>query len=449
MEEVNVSRAEKRYGSSMEEKDMGRAQRRYEPSVEEINMGRTKKGYGHSVEEKNMGRAERRYGPSVEEITMGRAERRYGPSMEEISVGHAGKRRQGSSCEEEDVENTERNQHRALSTLAWKGRTGPAPALEADEGDRVPSDGEDTNTGSSAEEDKEETNAEYAKRKNEPQDLTTSSGSGDLKRHRGESATSATYKLNQLYTSCDGEVQALIAHCMALPAERPLEVSLDILDDHYGEERTYMDQLIGLRIGREKKGKCSQHIKDILTFVKRETKRIENARILRKKYNTEIRKTHGRKQESREDIVENYKGRAHSYGEKHDPKSQLSPRAWEVSLTTQTRPYMRPAGPGGSRYYANKCRLCGSNHPLHMCALSRSLSIEHRRSIVRTQGRCFNCLGDNHLVKDCKARPCDIDNCKGWYSRWLHETLPQNLPHIKGDEGSEQREGFQASDNKE
>ncbi|XP_063849463.1 uncharacterized protein LOC135093828 [Scylla paramamosain] len=250
--------------------------------------------------------------------------------------------------------------------------------------------------------------------------------------------------LTQLYA----QLTALISFAENLGYLNKIDNTPTIRDFMLKLDDAMQDRWITYWLG--KKGKYNQHVKDVLKFVKKETKRIENAHILREKYNTETRKAHGREQESREDIAENYKRRACSYGEKHDPKSQLRPRALEVSLTTQTRPYMRPAGPGGSRYYANKCRLCGPSHPLHMCALFRSLSIEHRKSIVRTQGRCFNCLGDNHLVKDCKARPCDIDNCKRWHSRWLHETPSRNLPHIRrGDEGPEQREGFQASDNKE
>lgn len=57
-----------------------------------------------------------------------------------------------------------------------------------------------------------------------------------------DSSASAMQKLNQLYASCDSEVQNLIAHCMALPAHRGLQVALETLDERFGDE--YMNQMM-------------------------------------------------------------------------------------------------------------------------------------------------------------------------------------------------------------
>lgn len=544
--EENVESAGKRYGPFVEERNMELAV--YGPSTEEMNGERAGSRYGPSMEEINTERAGKQYGPSMEEINMKCCGKRDGPSVEEINTERAGKR-YGPSMQEINQERAESgpSTEKRAGRNIWRNKGGHGPSRWA------PSSGEDSNTGSSAEEDEEESNSTFVRmkgRKNGSQDIATGSGTRNLKRRRSGSrealietvrlmqaklprlekgsvdkywafkqqfqdfvldsaTTSAGYKLNQLYTNCDGEVQTLISHCMALPAGRALKEALKILDDHFGDERTYMDQsreriLTGPTIGEHdyqaltqlyaqltallsfaknmgylnevdntptirdimlrlddamqtrwntywsgKKGKRSQRVKDVLKFVKKETKRIESARRLKKKYNTETRKTHGREQERREETPGNYR-RTQSYEEKHQSRSQFKPRAREVCLTTQTRPYVKPAGPGGSRYDANKCRLCGSGHSLYMCPLFRSLSVEHRRSIVRTQGRCFNCLGDTHLVKDCKARPCDIDNCKGWHSRWLHESTSRNLSQVKGEsnEEPEQRRMSQALDMK-
>ncbi|MPC89425.1 hypothetical protein E2C01_084371 [Portunus trituberculatus] len=57
-----------------------------------------------------------------------------------------------------------------------------------------------------------------------------------------DSTVSDTHKLNRLFTSCSEEVQEMIELCMALPANRGLEVALKILDERFGDERMYMNQ---------------------------------------------------------------------------------------------------------------------------------------------------------------------------------------------------------------
>ena len=500
-------------------------------SDEEWNMEPTETSQdGSSGEGMSMGRADnmeragKDYGPLKEGMSMGRADNMEragkddGPLNERMAVG--------SDERDSSIEiGTERGEKRPRSTSY------------------VSSSGEDTNSESSNGEAEEETNVGYTKRrKNRTRNDAIGPDREGVKGRRSEggealietvrlmqanlpklqagsierywafkrqfkelyldSSTSVAHKLSQLYNNCDGEMQALIAHCMTLPAYRGLQVALEILDDHFGDDKTYMHQTMqriidGPTIGENdyrlltqlraqltslisfaenqgyiqeidnsptirevmlklddamqarwtvywagKKSNRSQHIQDVLQFVKKETRRIEHTRLLKKKQVTEPRKVHGKGPESQGDTSESYRRGPQGY------KSQFKTRSREVSLATQTRPYMKPAGTGVGRYDASKCRLCGSNHALQGCAIFRSLPAHHRKTIVWTQGRCFKCLSDTHLVKDCRARSCDIDNCNEGHSRWLHEAQPQNVQKITK-EGPEQHDKSQTSDNRE
>jgi len=262
---------------------------------------------------------------------------------------------------------------------------------------------------------------------------------------------------------------------MALPAERGLKVALKILDKRFGDENTYMNQsreklirgpkirenhhrplstmcaqltsfisfaenlnklteidnqptirYIVLRLDDAmqsrwsvywtgKRGERTQHIKDVLKFLERETKRIENELVLKENYNTETQRLYIGTQETQREGT--------SAGMKRNHKYPIKPHTREVSLITQSEPPTRFIG---SRGVTNRCRLCGENHTLSLCDVFRVLHVDHRRKIVRAQGKCFVCLKESHMAKDCRARPCGVDNCNGRHSRWLHETSPDN-----------------------
>ena len=284
---------------------------------------------------------------------------------------------------------------------------------------------------------------------------------------------SDAYKLNQLHAHCDWEVQNYIAHCMALPAERGLKVALETLDERLGDERRYMNHsrelvIRGPKIGENdfqalstlcakltsfisfaehlgklseidnpptirdvmrrlddamqnrwnaiwtgKRGKRTPSIKDVLKFVKKETERVENNMVLKETHSMITQRSSGLEREAREE-TSRQRGVAAA---RQDSKPMTKPPNRDISLTTQPRPNVRFRDNQVSR---GKCRLCNGNHNLPSCETFRSLSIEHRRRVVRAQGRCFMCLSDNHLAKDCRARLCDVNNCNGRHSRWLH-----------------------------
>lgn len=105
-------------------------------------------------------------------------------------------------------------------------------------------------------------------------------------------------------------------------------------------------------------------------------------------------------------------------GERLEAKPSAKSRVHDVMLTSQDRAQGRFES---GRVSGDKCRLCGEGHTLPSCPTFRLLPVDHRKRIVKAQGKCFMCLRDNHLVRDCRARPCDIENCNGRHSRWLHK----------------------------
>lgn len=52
-----------------------------------------------------------------------------------------------------------------------------------------------------------------------------------------------------------------------------------------------------------------------------------------------------------------------------------------------------------------ECRLCADSHRIVLCPVFKSLSPEQRRCVAAVQQRCFLCLKDNHIARDCKAKP--------------------------------------------
>ncbi|XP_045123675.1 LOW QUALITY PROTEIN: uncharacterized protein LOC123511683 [Portunus trituberculatus] len=290
------------------------------------------------------------------------------------------------------------------------------------------------------------------------------------------SSASAMHKLNQLYSSCDWEVQQLIVHCMVLPASQGLKMALEILDERFGDKNMYLNQSremiingpairetdykalsqlcarltsyissaenfgklteidntstirdILLRLDSAmrirwnahwtgKRANRTQRIKDVLQFVK-ETKRVEIDIVLRGKSDTEFQRLHRREPDSTEMRGGPSKSPS-TFSMKRDTKRLAKPQGSEMYLTNQTRPYVKY---GRENAGSDKCRLCGESHTLPLCTTFRSLPVHHRKKVVRAQGRCFMCLQGNHLVKDCRVRPCDIKDCKGRHSSWLHE----------------------------
>ncbi|XP_045122633.1 uncharacterized protein LOC123511084 [Portunus trituberculatus] len=98
---------------------------------------------------------------------------------------------------------------------------------------------------------------------------------------------------------------------------------------------------------------------------------------------------------------------------KREQRHHIRQQVRETSMATHTESH---TGYGES--------LCGDNHGLLACSTFRLLPVEHRRRVVKAQGRCFICLKNSHLAKNCKARSCDINDCNGKHSRWLHSPAP-------------------------
>ena len=70
---------------------------------------------------------------------------------------------------------------------------------------------------------------------------------------------------------------------------------------------------------------------------------------------------------------------------------------------------------------------CNENHWLPRCDKFRKLSIEERKTFVRNNKLCLNCLTTGHFVRDCpKSSFCKVEGCTGKHSTFLHPKQPSN-----------------------
>ncbi|XP_070529962.1 uncharacterized protein [Cardiocondyla obscurior] len=76
------------------------------------------------------------------------------------------------------------------------------------------------------------------------------------------------------------------------------------------------------------------------------------------------------------------------------PAAAVSP----VSAPANAHHVSSPAGP------ASRCPICQARHYFNSCPSFVKGSLSHRRSLVQTHKRCFNCLGGNHVSRDCPSK---------------------------------------------
>lgn len=69
------------------------------------------------------------------------------------------------------------------------------------------------------------------------------------------------------------------------------------------------------------------------------------------------------------------------------------------------------------RYYCVYCKY--TNHNIYKCVRFIRLTISDRKSFASSNKLCFNCLGDAHLVAQCKAKRCG--ECSGRHHTLLHD----------------------------
>lgn len=89
--------------------------------------------------------------------------------------------------------------------------------------------------------------------------------------------------------------------------------------------------------------------------------------------------------------------------------------------TEAAGPYQRrPAGQVTES--AGPCPACGGDHSsLPGCRTFRGMTPSARKNVTRTGNRCYVCLNPGHDGRECTAAGCNVDNCGGRHSRWLHD----------------------------
>ena len=92
-------------------------------------------------------------------------------------------------------------------------------------------------------------------------------------------------------------------------------------------------------------------------------------------------------------------------------------------------------GPGVSKP-ADVCLHCKGPHVVEKCVRFRTVEPRVKRALVRSNNRCWKCLGSGHLARDC---PCDpkCDECSGPHHTSLHDIqVPRVSPVVAGVDAS-------------
>ena len=78
------------------------------------------------------------------------------------------------------------------------------------------------------------------------------------------------------------------------------------------------------------------------------------------------------------------------------------------------------------------CTLCDATHQLFKCDVYLKMEPKERLKLIKTEKRCFNCLGIDHGVKTCRSRhKCFSKDCHMKHHTTLHQALnkPRQRPH--------------------
>ncbi|XP_042867563.1 uncharacterized protein LOC122250277 [Penaeus japonicus] len=291
----------------------------------------------------------------------------------------------------------------------------------------------------------------------------------------GNKNVSDEHKLNALYTACGDEMQLKLAHCNRMPAREGLKSALSILEEQFGDEQEYIARAVhnlarGPMISDQDYSAINALHCQLLSFMRfaesfERTQDFQNQTLvfdIIKRFDKDLRRkfvldTRGRdemtimdihsflKRELRVarrlkkwDVIEEALKIKPSWSEDktHTSESMTNSRLLkrtnlaerdnfgsrvikgqrrEIGMSTQTNGMLK------NSYEKETCPLCRDHHHLAFCAMFKRLSVDQRKILVKVHGKCFNCTKSNHLAKDCRARPCDIDRCESLHSRWLHE----------------------------
>ncbi|XP_070530017.1 uncharacterized protein [Cardiocondyla obscurior] len=113
------------------------------------------------------------------------------------------------------------------------------------------------------------------------------------------------------------------------------------------------------------------------------------------------------------------------------PAAAVSP----VSAPANAHHVSSPAGP------ASRCPICQARHYFNSCPSFVKGSLSHRRSLVQTHKRCFNCLGGNHVSRDCPSKY----TCRTCHQRH-HSLLHDDASEGSHSSSTQERPGTEVSE---
>jgi hypothetical protein len=90
------------------------------------------------------------------------------------------------------------------------------------------------------------------------------------------------------------------------------------------------------------------------------------------------------------------------------------------------------------------CEVCKDSHTVSQCSVFKQLSNNEKYNIVKDNRLCINCLGKEHMIKNCQSHGCKI--CGKWHHTLIHIQRDALKEHAAGGQDlSQQQETVQAT----
>lgn len=126
-----------------------------------------------------------------------------------------------------------------------------------------------------------------------------------------------------------------------------------------------------------------------------------------------------------QELIDFFKRREFSMPDTPAPSTQSSKSSTSSSKkSSSTSASSRPVN--SVTTFSFKCPVCNrEGHPVSRCSKYLEMSPDRRQKAVREAKLCFNCLGHNHSLKDCRsAHTCH--QCQAKHHTSLHQDPPNS-----------------------
>ena len=115
---------------------------------------------------------------------------------------------------------------------------------------------------------------------------------------------------------------------------------------------------------------------------------------------------------------------------KKDPYVSSLKSSWEDHKSSKKGNYATGSTPASDEEHKRDetavCIICSKGHFIFKCDTYLKMKPKKRLEFVRVNKLCFNCLRDDHVVRNCKSRYCYITDCGRRHHTTLHDAYEAN-----------------------